>query len=241
MIAIVSSSIRERALLTALCDQYDWPAHPCASFLEFSALTERTRPHTVLTRHRLSDGYSDDILALQRRGAGNARIIVLAPADYSASDEARQVELGADCILRDPVRTEVLMAFLKRFHEADSASPASSPSARYEFAGAEIYPNERRLTRGVRSIQVTPQEIALIRLLRHSEKKVLTYTVIYDELFSRRFEGDTANARVLFGRTARSFAEVGIILREHVEVIAKSGYLYRSRQRTSARKTRSRK
>ena len=231
MIAIVTSSVRERTLLTALCDQREWPAHPCATVDEFSKLVERTSPLAILTRHRLEDGYSDDVLAMRRGREGKVGTIVLAPADYPARLEARQVDLGADCILRDPVRIEVLLAFLRKFFESAPALPATPMKPTYQFAGAEVCPTERRLTRAGRSIQITPQEIALVRLLRHSARKVVTYTSIYDELFSRRFEGDTANARVLFGRTAASFAKIGVTLREHVEVIPKSGYLYRGRTR----------
>lgn len=226
MIAIVTSSPRELAWLTTLCDVRSWPSHPCANTNDFTKLTEQAQPRVIVTRTQLSDGYSDDILAVARKTDRESKTIVLAPADYPTSLEARQVDLGADCVLRDPVRTDVLLAFVRRFFELETEVKASPAVARYRFAGAEVCPTERRVTRDGKTTQLTLQEMALVRLLHYSEGKVVPYTAIYGELFSRRYEGDTANARVLFGRTARALAQVGVALRDYVEVVSKTGYLY---------------
>src|SRR5438105_6453266 len=106
MIFIVSSSANEATLLATLCEQRSWPSQACVSISEFEKLAEKNDPHAVVVRQRLRDGYSDDIFSSLQRLKTPARVhvIVLVPADCSIRQEARHVTLGADCVLRDPVR-----------------------------------------------------------------------------------------------------------------------------------------
>jgi DNA-binding response OmpR family regulator len=233
MIAIVTSSPREMQLLTALCDQRAWTARGCASVNDFNKLKETVRPRVIVIRTQLRDGYSDDILA-SKPADQDLAFVVLAPADLSPKMEARQVDLGADCVLRDPVRIDVLVAYLRKFAGTKPPVPVPLSVSEYQFAGANVCPAERRLIQGRKSVQITRQEMTFVRLLHYSAGKVVSYSTVYDELFSRRFEGDTANARVLFGRTVASFKKIGIPLRDFVDVISKAGYLYRSGRRPLA-------
>mgnify|MGYP001603107936 CR=1 FL=1 len=247
MIIVVSSSSRESAVLADLCDYRKWPCHACSSIYEFSRLAEKTQPRTVVVRHQLQDGYSDDILALLRARHSPtikpAGIIVLTSANCSAASEARQIALGADVVLRDPVRIPVLMEYLGKYNStSDRSSPALVEPARWPFAGVHVHPDEHRISQGEQSFHVAPQEIALLRILNRSQGKVVSYPMLYSELLNRKFGGDTTNCRVLLGKVVASFKKLGINLRGCIQVIPKSGYLYTppvpaasSRQRLSAR------
>lgn len=197
---------------------------------DFDKLAERNEVRAVVIRQRFRDGYSDDILAaLKRLDATPAtRVIVLVPADCSIRLEARQVALGADCVLRDPVRIEVLLEYLARYRTESrgALAPARVSPLCYEFAGVQVFPHEQRLVRQEQFIHVAPQEIELLRLLARSVGKVVPYPVLYSEVFNQRFAGDTANCRVLLGKATASFRRVGVDLRSFIEVIPKSGYLY---------------
>lgn len=232
MIFIVSSSPGEAVLLATLCEQRSWPNHACVSLSDFEKLVEKNDPRAVVVRQRLRDGYSDDILAsLKRRNPPTQiKVIVLVPADCSIRQEARHVTLGADCVLRDPVRMEVLLEYLSKYRTGgpSSASPTKISPSTYDFAGVQVVPHEHRLVRMNRSMHVAPQEVELLRQLSRSAGKVVPYPVLYAELFSQRFAGDTANCRVLLGKVTSSFRRLGINLRSFIEVIPKSGYLYRS-------------
>lgn len=243
MIYIVSSSPREAALLAALCEQRAWPCEACTNISDFGRLAEKNNPRAVVVRQRLSDGYSDDILAALKRleTFPGTRIIVMVPADCSIQQEARQVRLGADCVFRDPVRLEVLLEYLARFRSEDTPDSVSPSPLSYEFARVQVFPHEHRLVRAGKSLHVAPQEIGLLRLLSRSVGKVLPYPVLYSELFNQRFAGDTANCRVLLGKITTSFRRLGIDLRRHIEVIPKSGYLYSATPRTGPAATKAKK
>ena len=230
MIFIVSSSAAETVLLTRLCEQRSWPCQACFSLSDFEKQVDKNNPRAVVVRQRLRDGYSDDILASLKRLNSPPRphVIVLVAADCSIRQEARQVALGADCVLRDPVRMEVLLEYLAKYRTEIRGSPLrpNGLPLTYDFAGAQVVPHEHRLVRLNQAIHLAPQEIELLRLLSHSIGKVVPYPVLYSEIFNQRFAGDTANSRVLLAKVSTSFRRLGIDLRTFIEVIPKSGYLY---------------
>jgi DNA-binding response OmpR family regulator len=230
MILFVSSSNREAAALVTACDHRSWAAYICPTVREFHPLTEKIQPRAIVVRHRLLDGYSDDILASLNSmpPAARPRIIVLMSADRTAQTEARQIALGADCVLHDPVRMEILLEYLAKYRIAAEASSGRNKNqkASFRFAGAEVHPQEHRLVRDMQSLRLSPQEIALLSILHNASGKVVPYHVLYGDLFTRRFEGDTANCRVLLGKLSASFNRIGIELKPFIQVIPKSGYLY---------------
>lgn len=241
MIAIVSSNARERTAFEALCENQQWPVAVCDSLHAFRRFLRHTRPAVILTRHKLADGYSDDVLGLLSAMAlrGKAKSIVLLAAGVSSAQEARQVSLGADCVQRDPVRAEVLTAYLRTFQAHSSSSKAGlrpSPKA-FRFAGASIDRQERTLRYQGKRVPLTPREIALIEALIDGSGSLVSYESLYAEVLQRPFRGDTSNMRVLLGRLNTSFHAVGLDLRQHVEVLPKAGY--RCRENTSKGSSRS--
>jgi DNA-binding response OmpR family regulator len=241
MIYVVSSVAREADILAALCEQRAWPSQACRRVADFVAAADKTPPHAVIVRHRLEDGYSDDVLAYlgTRETPQNTPVIVLTSADCPVKMETRQVALGADHVFRDPVRIEVLLEVLNRCRSRSPATPslpAAAPS--YEFAGVEVFPREHRLTRHDHTVQTTPKVIEFVQILHRNADRVVPYTTLYDELFARRFSGDTSNCRVLLAKADGVFKRLGVHLRRHIEVIPKSGYLYRPRPGPSHRRSR---
>jgi hypothetical protein len=110
VIVIVSSNLRERTAFLSLCESRGWPAVACESVAALRRYIRRSPPGTLLIRHKLADGYSDDAIAALAAAnlLAGARIIVLLSPGESSAREARQVSLGADFVLRDPIRTDVL-------------------------------------------------------------------------------------------------------------------------------------
>jgi len=239
VIIIVSSSAGEADLLASLCEQRSWPCQACASLSDFDKVVGKNHPYAVVVRQRVQDGHSDDLFASLKsiRIPSPIHIIVLVPANCSYRQEARQVSLGADCVLRDPVRTEVLLEYLAKYRSKyrNLAVRPDQGAPSYDFAGAQVVPHEHRLARLNKAIHLAPQEIELLRLLHRSIDKVVPYPVLYSEIFSQRFAGDTANSRVLLAKLSSSFRKLGIDLRSYVEVIPKSGYLYSRRARRATR------
>lgn len=240
MIAIVSSNSRERSALAALCESRAWPHQECDSLRSVRRLLEEAAPRVIIARGKLGDGFFDDLIAVLRsRGASYAPIILLIEAGSSSAQEARQISLGAATVLRDPVRTEVLAAYVERYWAeslcsrpvAAAAPPTNDP---LEFAGAVVHPLERRMEKGNRKHQLTPREVQLLTVLAESEGRIVTYHTLYSEILGRKFRGDSSNMRVLLRKLHASFALLRIRLREYITVIPKTGYRY---ERPQARTT----
>ncbi len=209
MIVLVSSSAPERAALAALCQARRWLCASCESVHDLTRFLRRNSPRVALLRHRLADGTAADAMAaLSATAHGqDARRLVLLPADTSSAQEARLIDLGADCTLRDPIRPEVLLAYLDRW----TARPALDPL-------------HRTLTRGSARVTITPREVELAEILARSTGDVVTYERLYAEILSRPFDGDTTNLRVLLGKLTASLRRLDLDLTRSVEVISKVGY-----------------
>ncbi|HEX2854692.1 MAG TPA: hypothetical protein VHO24_15785 [Opitutaceae bacterium] len=196
-------------------------------------MLRHTRVDVVLTRHRLADGYADDVAAavLESGSPTPPKIIVLLAPGVLPTIEARLVRLGSDCVLHDPVRVEVLLEYLARYRRAPSRARATTRPAREQkilhFAGGRVLLVDRQWQNGKRITRLTPREISLIETLLQSEGTAVTYHNLFSDILSRRFRGDTANLRVLLGLLDTSARKIGIDLRSWVEVIPKLGYRYR--------------
>jgi DNA-binding response OmpR family regulator len=232
MIAIAVSNPRERAAFAALCGGRGWACVECASVGALGKYLRLNHPRVVLTRHKLNDGYSDDVLgALAAAGMlPLTKVIVLLGPGGPSSHEPRQIALGADTVLRDPVRADVIVEYLAKYLSVGGIGPRKAPASpqdhSFAFAGATIHPFERSLRHGDKFISLTPREVQLAERLVESVGEVATYEALYSEVLGRGFRGDTSNLRVLLGKLDASFRSVGLPLRRFVEVIPKTGYRY---------------
>jgi DNA-binding response OmpR family regulator len=233
LIAIVSSHSRERNAFAALCENRGWPCTECDSVHSIRKLLGRFHPRVVLTRHKLSDGYSDDVIRAVSASSGSVftKIIVLLPAGTPSTLEARQVTLGADCVQRDPVRTDVVSEYVSKYLTTSKQPGRGKPgniAKPFQFAGARVHPAERTLQRGKKFVRLTPREIELSQLLAQSDGEVSTYEFLYGEILGRKFRGDTSNLRVLLNKLDLSARGAGVAVRDWIQVIPKLGYRYQS-------------
>jgi DNA-binding response OmpR family regulator len=240
MIAIVSSLSRERTAFASLCEAYSWTSAETDSLRGFNRMLGRWQPKVVLVRQKLSDGYSDNVFAaLSKAGLLPAtKVVVLVAAGTPSALEARQVALGGDCVLRDPVSTDVLLQYLAKYMNApkEHCSNGANYIARViPFATATLSIVDRTLTRGSKTVPLTPREVELIELLAGSSGAVIMYEMLYSEILHRKFQGDTSNMRVLLGKLGRSADRIGVRLRDWIEVIPKLGYRYNAANAESSR------
>jgi DNA-binding response OmpR family regulator len=229
VIAVISSNHRERLAFSTLCDSYQWPAIDFDSTRTAIRQFNRFLPKIIILRHRLADGYSDDVMVKIRQmpGGAEAKIVILVDASLSSSAEARQLKLGADCVLRDPIRVEILVAYIEKFlAERNRRQPETQPAenAVISIAGARLSPADRRLQRGSAVRRLSPKEVELLESLFHARGAVVRYEILYSDVIGRRFGGDTSNMRVLLGKLRASFRTVGVNLSRWIEVIPKTGY-----------------
>ena len=229
MIAIVSSSAQERTALGDLCEGRGWNVVVCSSVRMVKRQLTRVYPRVVLLRHQLEDGYADDIITAlnQDRSSSNAKIVVLLAGAATASTEVRLLELGADCVQRDPIRADVVLAYLSKYVRSSAPSGPPVKSGYVDFAGARFDPLSRTFQCRSSTVQLTPREATLLEILAESPGKIVTYETLYNDVLGRRYRGDTSNMRVLLGKLGSSFKSTGVALQDHVEVIPKTGYRYR--------------
>lgn len=224
--------------MVSLCELREWNTVESSSVLGITKMLRRVIPRIILLRYQLQDGFSDDVInaVSNLRRADPPKIIVLLPAGASSSIEARQLTLGADCVLRDPIRSEVLLAYLEKFIRATPMVHPSPPPQVLPFSAATLHPLTRTLQHRERRVVLTPREAKLVELLAGSEGEVVSYETLYNEILGCRFRGDTSNMRVLLAKLAASARKVGIDLRTFVNVIPKSGYLCQAKTGSSPRK-----
>lgn len=222
MIAIISHAPQERAALEAVCKERDWNVFSCDSVRSFRRLLTRATPKVVLTRGRLADGFGDKVLPLAPSGA---RKVVLLAAGTPPGIEARIVLLGADCVLRDPVRINVLCEYLAKYMAAaDHQTLRSTAPKNFCLAGMNVDVIKRQLHGNDGLVTLTPRELALAQILAEAKGEVVTHELLYQELLGRRFDGDTSNMRVLLGKLITSGKKAGVDLRRWIRVIPKTGY-----------------
>jgi DNA-binding response OmpR family regulator len=226
MILIVSSSSLERLAFSALCESRNWSTYLCSSLAEFLRRRRKLQTRVVIVRNKLSDGYSDDILKVVRTSdASNTKIIVLIDASTSSALEARQIALGADLVYRDPIRTDVLSAYLERY-ATDSRPIRTTSASAFEFAGATVQPLELKVQYRGRLAVLTQRQLALIEYLVFSPNTIIEYESLYSDILQRKFSGDTSNMRVLLNKLSHTLSLVGLDLRTHLTVVPKVGYRY---------------
>lgn len=186
----------------------------------------------VVTRHRLADGYSDDVLLALADAAFTPppTVIVLLEAGATGAIEARQISLGADSTLRDPVHADVLLAFLAKHRRPaqhrDGNTRRTIHHERVCFAGALLDRSSAHLICAGKSVSLTPRELQLIEVLLESNGDIVSYETLYSEILDSRFSGDTKTMRVLLARLARKADTIGAPFRKHLRVISKVGYRY---------------
>jgi DNA-binding response OmpR family regulator len=228
VIAIVSSSVQERSAFANLCEHHGWNAIACSSVRTIRRQLAHGIPKVMLVRHQLEDGYADDVIAALADISSTpaTMIIVLLAAVASASTEVRLLEIGADCVQRDPIRSDVVLAYVAKYIRVSSTNRPIVSSSDIHFAGARLNPLERTLRLRDVIVALTPREVTLIEFLAESSDRIVTYESLYHEVLGRRFRGDTSNMRVLLGKLGSSIKPLGLVLQDHVEVIPKTGYRY---------------
>jgi DNA-binding response OmpR family regulator len=157
------------------------------------------------------------------------RTIVLVDADTPTELEVRQLALGADCVLRYPIRSEVLAAYVAKYYTTKAerrVAPAEINDSRVTFCGAVLTPLDRTLQLAGARVSLTPREATLIEVLVDSRGSLVSYERLYSEVLGRKFRGETSNMRVLLGKLGSSCRGIGIHLRLYVKVVPKGGYQY---------------
>jgi DNA-binding response OmpR family regulator len=139
-----------------------------------------------------------------RRQGVNAHLLVLLPRGSSAADRAACLDAGADACLTHPVSAAELQAHLRALQRRDQQQP--SPVQRIH--DLEIDTASRSVRRAGRSIHLTPREFDLLHLLASQPGKVLTRSMILEQLYDNG-KGSYSNVVDVYIRYLRGKIDKG--------------------------------
>lgn len=128
-------------------------------------------------------------LILHLRQMGVKAPVLILSARRSVDDRVKGLEQGGDDYLTKPFALAELLARLRNLLKRNS--PAASESTRLRVQDLELDLLRREATRGGRVLQLTQQEFVLLEYLCRNAGRVVTRSMILDEVWGMRIQPDT--------------------------------------------------
>jgi len=132
------------------------------------------------------DGIS---LILKLRQLGVRAPVLILSARRSVDDRVRGLEQGGDDYLTKPFALAELVARLRNLLKRNS--PAGSDATRLRVLDLELDLLRREATRAGQVLQLTPQEFVLLEYLCRNAGRVVTRSMILDQVWGMRIQPDT--------------------------------------------------
>ncbi|MGC2527410.1 MAG: response regulator transcription factor [Candidatus Acidiferrum sp.] len=132
------------------------------------------------------DGLS---LILRLRQHGLRAPVLILSARRSVDDRVRGLEQGGDDYLTKPFALAELLARLRNLVKRNSSSVAEA--ARLRVLDLELDLLRREASRGGEILNLTPQEFVLLEYLCRNAGRVVTRSMILDEVWGMRIQPDT--------------------------------------------------
>ena len=132
------------------------------------------------------DGIS---LILRLRQLGVSAPVLILSARRSVDDRVRGLEQGGDDYLTKPFALAELLARLRNLLKRNS--PARSEATRISVLDLELDLLRREALRGGESLSLTPQEFVLLEYLCRNAGRVVTRSMILDQVWGMRIQPET--------------------------------------------------
>jgi two-component system copper resistance phosphate regulon response regulator CusR len=133
------------------------------------------------------DGIS---LIMRLRKMGVQAPVLILSARRSVDDRVRGLEQGGDDYLTKPFALAELLARLRNLMKRN-AQPQASELTRLRVHDLELDLLRRVATRSGQTLQLTPQEFVLLEYLCRNAGRVVTRSMILDQVWGMRIEPDT--------------------------------------------------
>jgi two-component system copper resistance phosphate regulon response regulator CusR len=128
-------------------------------------------------------------LILRLRQLGVRAPVLILSARRSVDDRVRGLEQGGDDYLTKPFALAELLARLRNLLKRNS--PAATESTRLRVQDLELDLLRREATRSGKVLQLTQQEFVLLEYLCRNAGRVVTRSMILDEVWGMRIQPDT--------------------------------------------------
>jgi len=132
------------------------------------------------------DGIS---LILRLRQLGVSAPVLILSARRSVDDRVRGLEQGGDDYLTKPFALAELLARLRNLLKRHN--PSSSNATHVRVLDLELDILRREATRGGELLNLTPQEFVLLEYLCRNAGRVVTRSMILDQVWGMRIQPDT--------------------------------------------------
>jgi two-component system copper resistance phosphate regulon response regulator CusR len=132
------------------------------------------------------DGIS---LILRLRELGLKAPVLILSARRSVDDRVRGLEQGGDDYLTKPFALAELLARLRNLLKRNNPQP--SEATRLRVLDLELDLLRREATRGGQTLQLTQQEFVLLEYLCRNAGRVVTRSMILDQVWGMRIQPDT--------------------------------------------------
>jgi DNA-binding response OmpR family regulator len=136
----------------------------------------------------LPDGDGLDLIARLRAQGVSAPFLILS-ARRSVDQRVLGLEQGGDDYLTKPFALAELLARLRVLLRR--SQPTERDSLQLQVGDLELDAIRREARRGMRELQLTPQEFTLLEYLCRNSGRVVTRTMILDHVWKMRFDPGT--------------------------------------------------
>ncbi len=127
--------------------------------------------------------------------------IVVLSARGDEKDKVRCLELGADDYLTKPFGIAELLARIKTaLRHSDASRAALAPASTFACDGLEINFALRRVTVDGHEIKLTPTEYSVLQQLAVNANKVLTHSMLLQNVWGSGYHSEKEYLRVFIGR-----------------------------------------
>ncbi len=128
-------------------------------------------------------------LILRLRQLGVKAPVMILSARRTVDDRVRGLEQGGDDYLTKPFALAELLARLRNLLRRHGSG--GNPSTRLRVMDLELDLLRREASRGDEALQLTPQEFVLLEYLCRNAGRVVTRSMILDQVWGMRIQPDT--------------------------------------------------
>jgi two-component system copper resistance phosphate regulon response regulator CusR len=168
------------------------------------------------------DGIS---LILRLRQLGVRAPVLILSARRSVDDRVRGLEQGGDDYLTKPFALAELLARLRNLLKRNAPGP--SETTRIQVLDLELDLLRREASRGGETLSLTPQEFVLLEYLCRNAGRVVTRTMILDQVWGMRIQTETNVVDVHIYRLRGKVDSAG--RRPLIKTLRGVGYVLRDR------------
>ncbi|RRJ83982.1 response regulator transcription factor [Aestuariirhabdus litorea] len=134
------------------------------------------------------------------RARGSAMPVLVLSARRSVEDRVRGLETGGDDYLTKPFSFSELLARVQALLRRSQAVAQSASPARLGLADLELDSQRKSVTRGGQKIHLQPREFQLLEYLLRHPGRVVTKTMILEQVWDYGFDPQTNVVDVLVCR-----------------------------------------